>query len=410
MAAARKRGARGIALTVGAVLIALTGWLVFGNLRGGARADITTRLSLSDALGTGDPAGYARALEPRPFVFPADHGPHPAFRTEWWYLTGNLDAADGRRFGYQLTIFRSALAPDSVARASAWATTQAYMAHFALTDVDGRVFHAFDRFARGAAGLAGAGASPFRVWLEDWTMQTEPSAAADADAVRADPAAIFPLRVVAREGDVAIDLRLDAGKPIVLHGDAGLSRKGEEPGNASFYFSFTRLPTNGTMRVNGEAVAVSGTSWYDREWSTSQLAEGVTGWDWFAVQLDDGTDVMLFQLRRADGSAALRGGTLVDGAGVSRALAEDEVVLRVADTWSSSIDGTSYPSRWAVQLPEVALELDIVPLLADQELDLAVRYWEGAVAVTGTRDGLPVRGRGYVELTGYAGAATGPIR
>ena len=393
------------ALVVAVVALSLVGMLLAPRLRERDRTPVTARLSLADALGASDTAGYARALAPREFVFPEDHGPHPAFRTEWWYFTGHLEGDDGRRFGWQLTIFRSALAPDTIARASAWATTQAYMAHFALTDVAGGAFHAFDRFARGAAGLAGAQADPFRVWLEDWVLESE------APRQDGDPAAIFPLRVRARQDSIAIDLRLDAGqKPIVLHGDAGLSVKGSEPDNASYYYSFTRLPTSGEVRTTQGTTRVTGSSWFDREWSTSRLEAGVNGWDWFALQLEDGTDVMLFRLRREDGTDALRGGTLVDAAGSTRTLSADAVDLSVVDAWASPIDGATYPARWRLRLPGVSMDLEIVPLLANQELDLAVRYWEGAVTVTGTRDGRPVRGRGYAELTGYAGDGAGTVR
>jgi predicted secreted hydrolase len=183
--------------------------------------EIRTELSLADALGTGDTAGYSRAIEPRPFIFPDDHGDHPDFATEWWYLTGNLDASDGRRFGYQLTFFRSALASESADRRSAWATRQAWMAHFAVTDVRANRFHGAERFAREAQQLAGAASSPFRVWLEDWSIEGN---AGDG----------FSVRARASTDSIAIDLAIEQGKPIVLQGDRGLSLKGPEPGNASY--------------------------------------------------------------------------------------------------------------------------------------------------------------------------------
>ncbi len=404
-------------LAVALATLALAAIVLLPGLRPRERAEVVTRLALEDALGSGDTAGYARALEPRPFVFPGDHGPHPRFRIEWWYLTGNLDTGQGRRFGYQLTIFRSALSSDEHARASAWATTQAYMAHFAVTDVEGRAFHAFDRFARGAAGLAGATAEPFRVWLDDWEIAgTASNNAARSAAAGPSPGgdenspAILPLRVRARSGDIAIDLRIDSGKPIVLHGENGLSRKGAEPGNASYYYSFTRLPTTGRVHTREAAFLVEGTSWFDREWSTSQLGADIAGWDWFAIQLDDGTDIMVFRLRRKDGTDALRGGTLVNPDGESRTIEPADIDARVTGAWNSPIDGARYPARWALRLAPDPVELDIIPVLPDQELNLAVRYWEGAVDVTGSRAGAPVRGRGYVELTGYAGEVTGSAR
>ncbi len=374
------------------------------------------RLSLEETLGGADTAGFARAVEPRDFVFPADHGPHPDFRNEWWYVTGNLEAPGGRAVGYQLTIFRTSLAPpgrsaaagaaeapgdDAAAAgrlpapdtASAWSTDQAYMGHFAVTDGGERRFRAFERFARGAQGLAGAQAEPMRVWIEGWSL--EGGGAAD----------VFPLRLRAADGDVALDLVLEAGKPGVLQGERGLSRKGPEPGNASYYYSHTRMPTSGTVVLGADTLRTTGLSWLDREWSTSALSDGVVGWDWFALQLDDGWDLMVYALRRADGSAhSLSEGVLVDPSGTKRALAwGTEVTVTPTGRWSSPVDGASYPSGWRIAVPGAGLDLEVTPVLEDQELDLAFLYWEGAVRVSGTAAGRTLAGRGYVELTGYAG-------
>jgi predicted secreted hydrolase len=396
-----------------AVLFGLAWW----NTRGPAGERTTeARLSLGEILGGADTAGYARAVEPRTFEFPRDHGAHPAFRNEWWYLTGNLETAGGDRFGYQLTLFRNALAPSMPERSSDWATRQAYMAHFALTDVRGRRFAAFDRFSRDAVGLAGADTAPFRVWLEDWGMVSGPSAnaarqASDASrsgSLAASADAIFPLHVRAMHDDVSIDLELRSGKPIVLNGDRGLSRKGEQAGNASYYLSFTRLPTHGQVEVGGVSHAVTGNSWFDREWSTSALPAGVDGWDWFALQLTDSTELMFYRLRQADGSTdVFSAGTWVDADGTTTPLASTDVAIETLDRWSSPIDGATYPARWRLRSTALRLDLDIVPVLPDQELNLAVRYWEGAVDARGTRDGRDVAARGYVELTGYAGVVRG---
>lgn len=346
------------------------------------------RLSVSETLGADPDAGYARALTPRPFIFPADHGPHPEFKTEWWYYTGNLADPDGRRFGYQLTFFRIALAPEMPPRASRWAGRQIGMAHFALSDPQGGRFHSAERFARHALGLAGAQAAPFRVWLEDWQA--------------AGPEQTFPMRLRAADGAVAIDLLLDAGKPLVLQGEQGLSRKSAEPGNASYYYSFTRLPTRGRLRVGAAEFEVSGNSWLDREWSTSALAPDQAGWDWFALQLDDGHELMYYQLRRHDGSAdPASAGVWVRLDGSTRVLGQGDLKLESLKTWTSPRGG-SYPARWRLRVAQEQLDLRIEPLLADQELDLTIRYWEGAVRITGQRNGQPVSGYGYVELTGYA--------
>ncbi|HEX6902431.1 MAG TPA: lipocalin-like domain-containing protein [Thermoanaerobaculia bacterium] len=351
--------------------------------------DPRASLSVAGALRGQNAQGYARALEPRNFSFPADHGPHPEFRTEWWYYTGNLETAEGRRFGFQLTFFRSALAPEMPARESEWATRQAWLAHFTVSDVEGERFRSFERWSRGAAGLAGARTEPFRVWLKDWSAQ-----AAE------DP--MFPMRLQASAEDVALDLSLRQGKPPVLQGERGLSRKSAEPGNASYYYSLTRMPAEGTVRLGKERFQVTGLAWMDREWSTSFLGADQVGWDWFALQLSDGSDLMLYQLRRKDGTIdPASSGNVVEADGGSVPLSSKDFSIEPLSRWTSPRSGAAYPARWRVRVPSAELDLEIQPLLADQELDVSFRYWEGAVAVTGTRRGRPVQGRGYVELTGY---------
>ena len=259
-----------------------------------------------------------------------------------------------------------------------------------MSDVDGKQFHSFERWSRGAVGLAGAQAEPFKVWVKDWA---------------ADGAPVFPMHLEAAEGDAAIDLLLQAGKPPVLQGDHGLSRKGSEPGNASYYYSLTRMPAAGNLRVGGERFAVTGDAWMDREWSTSSLAADQVGWDWFALQLADGSDLMLYRLRRQGGAAdPASSGTAIAPDGSSRPLALADFRVESRGEWRSPRSGARYPERWRIRVPGEGLDLDVRPLLADQELDVSIRYWEGAVEVSGTRRGAPVRGHGYVELTGYAGA------
>jgi len=362
---------------------------------GSERDTLETRLSVLETLARADTAGYARASEPRPFVFPADHGPHPSFRTEWWYVTGNLTSDAGNDFGFQLTIFRSALAPEMPDSPSDWSTRQAYMAHFTVTDVEAGDFYAHERFARGAAGLAGATAEPLNVWLGDWS-------------IAGATGATFPLRSRAAADGTAIDLVLEAGKPPVLQGELGLSQKGPEPGNASYYYSFTRMPARGTVVVAGDTIAVTGLAWLDREWSTSALSADQVGWDWFALQLEDGWDMMAYRLRRADGTAdEWSEAVIVDPEGTPTRLAfGDDISLESTGTWSSPVDGAVYPSGWRIAIPARGWNLAIEPRIPDQELDLSFRYWEGAVSVGGRGEGgSPVSGRGYVELTGYAGEA-----
>jgi predicted secreted hydrolase len=387
-----KRAAVGLAaalVSVGAIA-AIALWP--GGEGAAGRGGVQASLAVSAALGSGDLAGFARAMAPRPFSFPADHGPHAEFRTEWWYYTGNLETSAGRHFGFQLTFFRTALAsPAAVAatRASAWSASQLYLAHFALTDTAGRRFHARSRLSRDALGLAGARAIPFHVWTEDWSAESEAASG-------------LPVRLRAGEGDVAIDLVLASDKPAVLQGDRGLSRKGPEPGNASYYYSLSRMSARGTVRAGGESHPVSGLAWMDREWSTSALGPDLVGWDWLALQLDDGRDLMVYRLRRRDGAAdAHSAGALIAGDGATGPLALGDVTLDALDHWTSPRSGVRYPSRWRLTIPGSALDLEITPRLADQELIVGPRYWEGAVRVEGTAAGRPIAGRGYVELVGY---------
>jgi predicted secreted hydrolase len=375
-------------LVAGGIALGLVALAAVVLARREAPGPPSASVSVAEVL-AGDAAGFARATAPRPLVFPDDHGPHPEYRTEWWYYTGNLTAADGRHVGFQLTFFRTALAPAAPPRASAWATAQVYMAHFAVTDTSGRRFHARQRLARGAVGLAGAQGSPFRVWTDDWSAEATGEAA-------------FPVRLRAADGGVAIDLTLARGKPVVLQGDRGLSRKGPGRGDASYYYSLTRMPARGRVTLDGRGVEVSGLAWMDREWSTSALGGDQVGWDWFALQLDDGRDVMFYQLRRRDGSAdPFSAGTLVAADGTSRALGAADVRVEVLEWWASPRDGIRYPARWRLAVPSAGLDLGVVPRLADQELLEPVRYWEGAVRV----EGRGVGGHGYVELVGYAGRA-----
>jgi len=340
--------------------------------------------------GDGGNGNFALVTSVRPFVFPADHGPHPEYRTEWWYYTGNLAAADGRRFGYQLTFFRSALSDRPITRTAEWAANDVYMGHFALTDVANNRFYAFERFARDAAGLAGASGDPYRVFLEDWSAEgSGPEGMA--------------MRLQVREGDVAIDLSLEPTKPPTLQGDRGVSQKGAAVGNASYYYSLTRMATTGTVTVGGQPIAVTGSSWMDREWSTSALEAGTVGWDWFALQLDDGRDLMVYVLRREDGSlGAYSSGTLISADGTTRTLGHTDFQIEVLERWTSPRDaGSVYPAKWRVRIPSEQIDLTLTPQVADQELVLTVRYWEGSVRVEGSATGY-----GYVELTGY-GAGSG---
>ena len=384
---------RRLYLAAGAVMIALLSlWYYYGAGRGKAREKGQT-LSINEVLGGSAAEGFARADAPRRFRFPEDHGPHAGFRNEWWYFTGNLKAADGRRFGYQLTFFRAALAPVPVPRSSAWGSNEVFMAHFAVSDVEGKRFRYAERFSRAALGLAGAGGQPLSIRLEDWS----------ALETAGRP---WSMKLSAAETDMAIELDLSSLKPEILNGEGGLSRKGAAPGNASYYYSIPRLETSGVVRIGQESFRVAGLSWLDREWSTSALEPDQQGWDWFALQLDDGRDLMFYQVRRRDGSSdPFSSGTLVAADGSSRQLRREEVQLEVADWWTSSSSGARYPSVWRMRIASLGIDLEIAPRLADQELATGFRYWEGAVAVRGLA-GTP-GGSGYLEMTGYPAASEG---
>lgn len=357
------------------------------------------RASIRAAAAADDMAGFARAEGPQPLAFPRDHGPHEAFQTEWWYYTGNLTAVSGEQFGYQLTFFRRTVASPDVrpARTSAWGTDQVYMAHLALTDVAGRRHHSFERFSRGAAGLAGAQAEPFRVWLEDWEV-TGPTIGQ----------ARLRAAVVAGDLDLSLDLTLRDLKGPILQGDRGYSRKGPEPGNASYYYSLPRIETTGAVTLRGQTWSVAGLSWMDHEFSTSALGPELAGWDWFSLQLSDGSEVMLYALRRADGSRdPFSSGALIAADGATRTLVPDEFEIVATGEWRSPRTGGRYPAGWILTLPRADLRLTVSPLLADQEMRTSLPYWEGAVVVEGTRAGQAIAGRGYVELTGYARSLQG---
>lgn len=344
---------------------------------------------LSDLLSDEGEAGYSRATEPREFSFPRDHGPHPDYRNEWWYVTGNLAGNDGERFGFELTFFRFSLAPESELKInSSWQTNQVYIAHFAITDVGADKFHVAQRYSRGSVGLAGATADPFRVWLDDWSIESD--------------ASNKPWHLRAHDDQIGLELDLLPLKPPVLNGDDGLSQKSDESGNASYYYSISRLQSSGALTIADRTYAVDGLSWLDREWSSSALSKDQRGWDWFALQLSDGSELMFYQLRQNDGSIDIHSaGTWIDAGGNAIRLQKGDVSISVTDYWQSERGGR-YPAAWDIDIPDMNITLGVTPAMADQELITNVRYWEGAVNVAGETDGKQVSGSGYVELTGYA--------
>jgi predicted secreted hydrolase len=370
-------------------ILAVVSLLLWSWWRGNVKAEGSIPPTIRmDAISNKE--GFARAIQPRPFIFPPDHGPHLEYQTEWWYFTGNLDSDQGEHFGYQLTFFRRGLTPESQPRESSFATNQIYFAHLAITDVPGNSHVEVERFSRGAAGLAGASGEPFHVWLEDWSLLSLNKEGSH-------------LQLSASEGDLGLELELQSEKPIVLHGENGLSPKSNEPGNASYYLSYTRLASSGSLWVNGKEIEVQGQSWFDHEWSTTVLGEKAVGWDWFGLQLNDGRELMFFLIRNHDGSIdPVSSGTLVEPDGSTHHLGMDELQVQILDRWQSPETDAEYPSSWRVIIPGSELDLTIDPWLEDQEMNTSLVYWEGAVKVNGLSHGIQVSGNGYIELTGYA--------
>jgi len=344
---------------------------------------------------------FRQALPGYRYRFPRDHASHPAFQTEWWYYTGHLESPKGaqrRRFGYQLTFFRHALTPEVSGRQSKWATRDIIFAHLALTDETQARFYSTDRIARAGLGLAGANTVVPHVWIYQWTLRFTGKTGASQS-----------LRASGSDGGVefALDLRQRAVKPPIIHGENGVSQKSAGVGRASHYYSFTRLATDGTVRIGGERFRVTGQSWFDHEFGSNQLGKNQVGWDWFSLQLADGRELMLYRLRlRGGGTEPLSSGTVVEKNGQARHLKREEFRLEPLTSWRSPRSGGVYPARWRVTLPREGLVLETTPTVADQELEtrrsLSIAYWEGSISVTGTQRGRPVSGAGYLEMVGYA--------
>lgn len=356
---------------------------------------VNTRLTWLDAAPV-DTSGFRKVMAPQTWHFPADFGAHEDYQTEWWYYTGNLATDEGRPFGFQFTFFRQALTPvrsaniDSAGvEASHWRNNQVYSAHLTISDIEQEQFYPYERFSRGTISLAGATAEPYRVWLEDWS------------ATEVEPGKV---RLQAKTNDVALDLIVEQTLPPILQGDRGFSVKGLEPGAASYYYSLVQQPTTGSITVKGHNYDVTGLTWKDHEYSTSSLSVGTVGWDWFSIQFDNGSALMLYLLRHEDGTPEITSaGTFIAQSGETVVLNRQDYQIKVLDTWKSPKSGAVYPAKWTIEIPKLDLVLQAQPLMADQELNVATAtYWEGAVAFTGTQQGNPLTGKGYVELTGYA--------
>lgn len=352
----------------------------------GGNGDVSATTSLAvPELNLDD---FSRAVEPYDWNFPEDFGAHPDFLTEWWYYTGNVATEDGRRFGYQFTIFRRAITPDDTQTTSEWRTNQVYLVHFTVSDIDTDTFYHDQRFSRGGAGLAGATVDPvYRVWIEDWEILAQN-----------DDASLVTIQ--AESDDFSINLTLEQTKNPALQGANGLSHKDDELGNASYYYTLSRLVTSGDITINDEVFAVSGNTWKDHEFSTSALGTDAQGWDWFGLIFDNDTELMIGQIRLQDGTVEPAfGGLMIYPDGTTEYLPSSSFEITPTDTWISPHTGAEYPSGWQMSVTNSEGTFDFVvePLMQDQELaDTEPSYWEGAVRINGD-----VTGYGYAELTGY---------
>jgi predicted secreted hydrolase len=346
-------------------------------------------------------AQYRAALPGYHYEFPRDHFDHPDFQTEWWYYTGNLKSVDGHRYGFELTFFRQAVHRESLEEKpvgeksssgkSAWGTNDLYLAHLALSDLDGKTFYHSERMNRAGPGLAGVSEGDRRVWNGNWRVHWN----ADTQELQ-----VYDSRFELR-------LNLRSSKPPVIHGEDGISEKSEGLGHASHYISLTRLETHGTVELNGRKSEVSGLSWMDHEFFTQQLAADQAGWDWLSLQLDDNTELMLYRFRRKDGSVdPYSSGTYIDAAGKSSHLRSTDFVMQPQEeTWTSSETHATYPIHWNISIAKLGLTLEATTPLAQQEITSksgwSPSYWEGAIKLYGHRGEQRITGAGYLEMTGY---------
>jgi predicted secreted hydrolase len=352
-----------------------------------------------------DEPDFLSVTGPCNLTFPKDHGPHPGYRTEWWYYTGNLQAESGARFGYQLTFFRSQISPSDAEKkwprpTSAWRAQHIYLGHAAISDISGKKHLQAERVAREALGLAGTSeeGGDTTIFIKNWRAQIGENA--------------HILKAITDE--FSYELTLQPAKQPVPHGQAGYSRKGSTPQSASCYYSVTRLISDGTLTVGGKTMQVKGLTWMDHEFSTAPLEPGIVGWDWFSLQLSDGTEIMLYQFRNEKGGLSpASSGTFIDSSGNPRHLTIDDFSIDVLDRWKSPHSQALYPTHWRLNIFPLSIQLSVDANLSDQEMQTAastgVTYWEGSVSVSGSAAEHSVEGKGYVELTGYAEPFSAPM-
>lgn len=340
------------------------------------------------------PEPWQRAIGAWSWSFPRDHGAHSNFKTEWWYFTGNLQDAHQRKFGYQLTLFRQGIQFTPAQPTSHWAVRDLYFGHFTISDLAADQFHVAERVSRGVLGEAKAAPDRMDVALGPWTIQQD---------------AHEKIHLEAHEPDMEISFDATPVKPLILEGTGGLSQKADGMGEASYYYSYPRLATTGQLRVGGENFTLSGLSWFDHEFSTSSLGKDQVGWDWFCIQLEDREEIMLYAMRDKSGAMdPVSEGTWVKADGTTERLLPGSFSIEKRGTWRSPRSGAIYPAGWHIVVPGHHADLIVTPAMADQELRLAkmgaLDYWEGACTIEGHVADAPIKGVGYTELTGYAGA------
>jgi len=323
--------------------------------------------------------GFASVIPGKTFAFPADHGPHPDYRIEWWYVTTNLMDAAGIAYGAQWTLFRQAMQPG--AQQEGWANQQIWMGHAAVTRADTHRYS--ETFARGGVGQAGVEPKPFRAWIDSWQMR-------GLDPIRDD--SIAPLELTASGTDFSYTLRLDADRALVLQGDGGYSKKSER-GQASYYYSQPYFKVAGSITIDDKPAQVTGRAWMDREWSSQPLTSDQTGWDWLSLHLNEGEKLMLFRLRQADGNN-YRSGNWILPAGKTEQLASADIEM--TPTAFTEIEGRKIPVAWRIAIPRLALSIECSPLNARSWMATSFRYWEGPISFRGSHGGV-----GYLEMTGY---------
>lgn len=343
-------------------------------------AGLTDRARAQGFAGLGESGnGFAPVIPGKQFDFPGDHGPHPDFRIEWWYVTANLNDAGGRAYGLQWTLFRQAARPGP--QREGWASQQIWMAHAAVTRTD--THHSAEKFARGGVGQAGVTAKPFQAWIDAWQMAA-PS--------ESDDQALSPLEITAAANDFSYTLELSADQPVVLQGDHGYSKKSER-NQASYYYSQPFYRAHGQLTIDDKPVEVQGQAWLDREWSSQPLSPDQTGWDWFSLHFASGGKLMLYRMRQTDGHH-YASGTWIEPGGATTQLGPADIVMTAKD--SIEIAGHKLPVAWRLELAARAIAIDCTPLNPKAWMGTSVPYWEGPISFSGSHTGV-----GYLELTGY---------